>query len=296
MPRAKSNGIELEHDTFGDPSDPTLVLVMGLRAQMTAWDERLCGLLAAEGFHVVRFDNRDSGLSTQLDHLPVPDFAAIAGGDRSTVPYLLSDMADDLVGLLDHLGVERAHVVGASMGGMIAQQAAIGHPERLLSLTSIMSTTGNPAVGQATPEARAVLVRPPATSREEAIENAVAGWRVFGSPGAEGDEEAVRARAAAAFDRAFRPAGGARQMAAIIASPDRTAGLQGVRLPTLVVHGMDDALVGPSGGQATAAAVPDSELLLVDGMGHDLPPAIWPTLVRGVRRNADRAAERDQPV
>ncbi|MDU0292125.1 alpha/beta hydrolase [Saccharothrix longispora] len=290
MPRAESNGIELEYDTFGDPADPTLVLVMGLRAQMTAWDERLCALLAGEGFHVVRFDNRDAGLSTQLDHLPAPDVMAIAGGDRSTVPYVLSDMADDLVGLLDHLGAERAHVVGASMGGMIVQQAAIDHPERLLSLTSIMSTTGNPAVGQATPEARAVLMRPPAATREEAVESAVVSWRVIGSPGTEADEEEVRARAATAYDRAFRPAGGMRQFAAIVASPDRTAGLQGVKLPALVVHGMNDPLVDPSGGQATAAALADSELLLVDGMGHDLPPAIWPTLVRGVRRNADRAA------
>ncbi|QFZ19023.1 alpha/beta fold hydrolase [Saccharothrix syringae] len=290
MPRARSNGIELEYDTFGDPADPTLVLVMGLRAQMTSWDPRLCDLLAAEGFHVVRFDNRDCGLSTQFDHLPAPDPVAIAAGDRATVPYLLADLALDLVGLLDHLGVERAHLVGASMGGMIVQQCAIDHPERVLSLCSIMSTTGDREVGQATPEARARLAQPPPTSREEAVEAAVATWKVVGSPGGEADEEQVRARAAAAYDRAFRPAGGLRQYAAIVASPDRTPGLRGLRLPALVVHGMADTLVAPSGGRATAAAIPDAELLLVDGMGHDLPPAIWPTLVRGIRRNADRAA------
>lgn len=287
MPRVQANGIELEYDTFGDPADPALVLVMGLRAQMIAWDEALCGQLAEQGFHVIRFDNRDSGLSTQLDHLPAPDLAAILSGDRATVPYTLTDMALDVVGLLDALGIDKVHLVGASMGGMIVQQCAIDHPERLLSLCSIMSTTGNPAVGKASPEALALLTRPPATTREEAVETSVAGWRVFGSPG--GDEEQVRARSAMAYDRAFRPAGGLRQYAAIVASPDRTPGLQGVRLPTLVVHGMADTLVDPSGGQATAAAIPDAELLLVDGMGHDLPPAIWPTLIRAIRRNADRA-------
>ncbi|MBP2336258.1 pimeloyl-ACP methyl ester carboxylesterase [Saccharothrix coeruleofusca] len=288
MPRAQANGIELEYDTFGDPANPALVLVMGLRTQMIAWEEELCGLLADQGFHVIRFDNRDCGLSTQFDHLPAPDFAAIFAGDRTTVPYTLADMALDLVGLLDALGVDKAHLVGASMGGMIAQQCAIDHSERVLSLCSIMSTTGNPAVGQPSPEALALLDQRPATTREEAVEASVAAWRVFGSPGV--DEEQLRARSALAYDRAYNPAGGMRQYAAIIASPDRTPGLQGVRLPALVVHGTADTLVNPSGGQATAAAIPDAELLLVDGMGHDLPPTVWPTLVRAIRRNADRAA------
>jgi pimeloyl-ACP methyl ester carboxylesterase len=211
MPRANSNGLDLEYETFGSSANPPLVLVMGLGAQMINWDNDFCGLLADEGFLVIRFDNRDIGLSTYLDELPLPDMTALLGGDLSQAPYGLPDMADDLAGLLDALGIERAHVVGASMGGMIAQQFAINHPARLLTLCSIMSTTGDRTVGRATPEALAALMRPAATSREEAIEQGALGSVIIGSPGFPVPEEERRAKAAASYDRAVHPAGMARQ-------------------------------------------------------------------------------------
>jgi pimeloyl-ACP methyl ester carboxylesterase len=288
MPRATSNGLELEYDTFGAPSDPALVLVMGVGAQMIAWEPDFCGLLADEGFHVVRFDNRDIGLSTYLEELGVPDLASLVAG-ASQAPYQLADMADDVVGLLDALGIEKGHVVGASMGGMIAQQFAIDHPDRLLSLCSIMSTTGDPTVGHSQPEALAALLRPAATSREQAIEQGAATSRVFGSPGFPRSEEELRAKAAASYDRAFHPAGAARQTAAIVASPDRTEGLRGVDVPTLVIHGEADQLIDQSGGKATAAAVPDAELLIISGMAHDLPRGAWPPIVEAIARNARRS-------
>jgi pimeloyl-ACP methyl ester carboxylesterase len=187
-------------------------------------------------------------------------------------------MAADAVGLLDALGIESAHVVGASMGGMIAQAVAIEHPERVRSLTSIMSTTGDRRVGDATQEAIGALMAPPARTREEAIERAVAGSRIIGSPGYELDEAAVRDRSGRAFDRAHDPLGVARQFVAVLASPDRTPGLRSLRVPTLVIHGREDPLVRLSGGEATAAAIPGSDLVVIDGMGHDLPRALWPRL------------------
>ncbi|HEX6339970.1 alpha/beta hydrolase [Umezawaea sp.] len=289
MPRVKFQDLELEYDTFGDPADPALVLVMGLGAQMINWDVRLCGLFVDQGFHVVRFDNRDIGLSTELAHLPVPDFAALAAGDTSTAPYLMSDMAADLVGLLDALGIERAHLVGASMGGMIVQQAVIDHPERVLSLCSIMSTTGDKSVGQGRPEIVATFGQPAAATREEVVEQRLAASRMTRSPGFEADEDAVRERIAASYDRSNRPMSTLRQLAAIVASPDRTEGLRGVTAPALVIHGSHDPLVHRSGGEATAAAIPDAELIIVDGMAHDLPLDVWPTVVEAVTANAKRA-------
>ncbi|MTE18011.1 alpha/beta fold hydrolase [Streptomyces sp. TRM43335] len=291
MPRTPSNGIELEYDTFGDPDRPALLLIMGLGAQMTAWRPEFCRSLADRGFHVIRYDNRDSGLSTALDEVPPLDIRAVLAGDTSTVPYRLADMARDAVGLLDALGVEAAHVVGASMGGMIAQQLVIDHPDRVRSLCSIMSTTGDRSVGRATPEALAVLVAPPARDREEAVERAVRSATVLGSPAHPVPPEELRERAAAAHDRSHRPAGFARQYAAILASPDRTPLLRSVTAPTLVVHGAEDPLVDRSGGEATAAAIPGAELLVVPGMGHDLPEPLWPPIVDAIARNAARAAD-----
>jgi pimeloyl-ACP methyl ester carboxylesterase len=289
MPRAKSNGLELEYETFGDRSNnPALVLVMGLGAQMIAWDAGFCRALAGEGFHVIRFDNRDIGLSTYLDEVAAPDLRAVLAGDHTAVPYLLGDMADDIVGLLDTLGIAKAHVVGASMGGMIAQQFAIDHPDRLLSLCSIMSTTGDPTVGQSTPEALAALMSPPAACREQALAQGVAAYRVLGSPGFPVDNEELLAKVAMNYDRAYHPAGSQRQTAAILASPDRTEGLRGVTVPTLVIHGDADPLVNPSGGKATAAAVPGADLLLIPGMGHDLPSGAWPAIVEAIARNTRR--------
>jgi pimeloyl-ACP methyl ester carboxylesterase len=292
MPRAHVNGIELEYETFGGPADPTLLMIMGLGSQLITWDERLCRLLAAEGFHVVRYDNRDAGLSTFLDQGARPDLGAIMGGDHTTVPYLLADLAEDAVALLDLLGVERAHIVGASMGGMIAQQLVIDHPERVLSLCSIMSRPGDPASGRPSPEAMAMLMNPRAADRDAAIDAGVLAARVIGSPAAEYQrpEPELRAYVARAYDRSNRSDGFVRQLAAIIASPDRTPGLARVVAPTLVIHGEADALVHVSGGHATAAAVPGADLLTLPGMGHDLPAPLWPRIVPAIAANA-RAGE-----
>jgi pimeloyl-ACP methyl ester carboxylesterase len=270
MPTTEANGITIYYETAGDPSGPPLLLVMGLGGQLTAWDEGFVEALVGEGFFVVRFDNRDVGLSSWLDEAGVPDVMAAFEG-RARAPYLLSDMAADAAALLDALGVGRAHVFGISMGGMIAQQLAIDHPGKVSTLVSVMSTTGDPAVGQPHPEALQVLLRPVPPSREAAVEQAVEGWRVIGSPGFAFDEQYVRERAAADYDRAFHPAGVARQAVAIVASPDRTPGLRRLSLPALVIHGEADRLVDPSGGKATAAAIPGARLHLVPGMGHDLP-------------------------
>ncbi|MYX33168.1 MULTISPECIES: alpha/beta fold hydrolase [unclassified Streptomyces] len=290
MPRAKSNGIELEYDTFGSPGDPALLLVMGLGAQMTLWRPEFCAALADRGFFVVRYDNRDAGLSTGLDEHPVPDIGAVLSGDHSGVPYLLADMADDAVGLLDALDIRAAHVVGASMGGMIAQQLVIDHPDRVLSLCSVMSTTGDRSVGRAS--AAAIAAMPGSNgvplTREAVIDEAVRRAAVIGSPAYPPAPEELRERVTAAYDRAYRPEGYVRQYAAILASPDRTPGLRSVTVPTVVVHGEEDPLVDHSGGRATAAAVPGSELLLIPGMGHDLPEQVWPAVVDAIARNAAR--------
>ena len=296
MPVARSNGVELAYETIGDPEAPALLLIMGLGAQLIDWPEEFCELLAAEGFRVVRFDNRDAGLSTVLHDRGVPDLLALRAGDRSRAPYLLTDMAADTAGLLDALGVRRAHVVGASLGGMIAQQVTIDHPQRVASLCSIMSMTGDFSVGRATPEAAALLGRPPVTSREEAVAGAVAGSRIIGSPGFPAAEAELRRRASAKYDRAYHPLGTLRQYAAILASPDRTPALREVAVPTLVIHGEADPLVDVSGGRATAAAVPGAELLTFAGMGHDLPRELWPEITGAIVANARRAAAgRDRP-
>ncbi len=276
---ALPSGIAIAHESFGDPGDPPVLLVMGLATQMIAWPDAFCETLAARGRHVVRFDNRDVGLSTHLHDAPGVDLGAVFGGDHSAVPYRLSDMAADAVGLLDALGLDRAHVVGMSMGGMIAQVIAIEHPARVASLTSIMSTTGDRSVGGATQAALGALLAPAATSRDEAVERALVTSRIIGSPGFPLNEDAIRARAGLAFDRAHDPAGVTRQLAAIQASPDRTAALGAVTAPTVVIHGAQDPLVDLSGGKATAAAVPGARLVVVDGMGHDLPEGAWPLVI-----------------
>ncbi|HEU5428488.1 MAG TPA: alpha/beta hydrolase [Actinocrinis sp.] len=291
MPRAEANGIELEYDTFGAPQDRPLMLIMGLGTQMTAWEPGFCAMLAERGHYVIRFDNRDIGLSTQFDQLPEPDLLAILSGDPRTAPYFLADMADDAAGLLDALGIEKAHIVGASMGGMIAQELAIRHSERVLSLCSIMSTTGNHSVGQPSPDAMAVLMAPLAADRAEAIERTVNVQRVIGSktPEYEVTDQVRYDRAVAAYDRAYRPAGGNRQLAAIAASPDRTDALGALKMPVVVIHGDQDPLVNVSGGRATAAAIPGAELLVIPGMAHDLPEPLWPAFVDVIVANAAKA-------
>jgi pimeloyl-ACP methyl ester carboxylesterase len=285
-----AHGITLEYETFGDPSDPAVLLVAGYGSQLISWPVGLCTLIADAGRYVIRFDNRDVGRSTRLDDHPITaeDIAraARAGGRaavRDLAPYNLSDMANDAVGLLDALGIERAHVVGASMGGMIAQTMAIEHPDRCASLTSIMSNTGEREYGQATPEANAALVEPRPTDRDGYI--ATADRTLVYLSKRHGTVEWAREYAAACYDRAFHPEGGPRQMAAIVASGSRADGLRTLRVPTLVVHGLDDTLIHPSGGERTAELIPDATLLLVEDMGHDRPEPLWPLLADAIVRH-----------
>jgi len=283
---AHANGIDLCYETFGDATKPAMLLVMGLGTQMLGWDAAFCRLLAERGYFVIRFDNRDIGKSTWCDDAEVPNvllmYAKAALGFRPKAPYLLKDMAADAIGLLDALGIERAHVVGASMGGMIAQEMAIGWPERLISLTSIMSTTGDRSLPAATPEAGSLLIAQPARDRDEAIvsyRKLMKTLRVGDFP----EDEALDAdRANAAWERGYHPAGSARQLAAIIASGDRTKALAGVIVPTLVIHGRVDPLVRVEGGMATAAAIPGAELLIVERLGHALPIALWGEIVDAI--------------
>ncbi|MBG0815594.1 alpha/beta fold hydrolase [Planomonospora sp. ID82291] len=269
--RASANGIEIAYDTFGSPGGRPLLLIMGLGSQMIHWDEEFCALLADGGHHVIRFDNRDVGESTHFHDAGTPAFGS-AGGDA---PYLLGDMADDAAGLLDALGLESAHVAGASMGGMIAQAMAIRHPDRVRSLTSIMSTP-SPQAAPPTAAAMAVLMSPPAPDRETVIARALETWKVIGSPDHPLDTDRVARLAGLSYDRAYDPAGVARQLAAITASGDRAPQLKELSVPTLVLHGEQDPLVPLSGGIATADAVPGARLVTYPGMGHDLPRPLWP--------------------
>jgi pimeloyl-ACP methyl ester carboxylesterase len=284
----KANGIEIAYETFGDQNRSPLLLVMGLGAQMMVWHDEFCAGLAARGFHVIRYDNRDSGLSTHLYDAPRADVMAAMAGDTSSASYGLEDMADDAAGLMDALNIRSAHVVGASMGGMIAQTIAIRHPDRVRSLTSIMSTP-SPRIGSPTPAAAAALSAPPATSRDEAITRAIEASKIIGSPAYPPDEDWIGATAGLAYDRAFDPPGFARQFLAIQASGDRTEQLRKLRAPTLVVHGADDPLVQVEGGRATADAIPGAELLVIPGMGHSMPRQVWPQIIDAIVRVADRA-------
>ena len=275
---AVSTGVELEFDTFGSSEDPALLLVMGFTAQMTAWDVDFCRGLAERGYFVIRYDNRDCGLSTKLDGAAVDPMAVMAAAlsneSLPPVPYTLSDMAADGIGLLDHLGITRAHVAGASMGGMIVQMMAIEHPTRLRSMTSIMSMTGDPEYGQASPEAMGALLAAPPAERDAYIESADR-WGIWASR-KYGDPGEARVRAAESYDRSFYPEGGSRQLAAIFATGDRTERLRSVTVPTLVIHGRDDTLIGPSGGVRTAEVIDGAHLLMMADMGHDLPRQLFP--------------------
>ncbi|MGH9212971.1 MAG: alpha/beta fold hydrolase [Acidimicrobiales bacterium] len=275
-PGSTSTSITLCYETLGDPTDPTLFLIMGLGCQLIDWPDGFCRLLVDRGFHVVRYDNRDVGLST---HLPEPAdvlsvLQSIDGGQAPQVPYLLTDMADDAIGLLDHLDIDRAHVVGASLGGMIAQTLAVARRDRLASLTSIMSTPG-PNAAHPTPEALNALLSPPAQTVEEAQVRSVDKAGIWGSPGLY-DPDEIHDRVRRAWARRYDPQGTARQFAAVLASGDRSPALRELDLPTLVIHGTADTLIPPAGGEATAAAIPGATLLLVEGMGHDLPRPLWP--------------------
>ncbi|HKF82181.1 MAG TPA: alpha/beta hydrolase [Solirubrobacterales bacterium] len=286
---APANGIKLCYQEMGDPDGEPLLLVMGLATQMIAWDEEFCGMLAERGFRVVRFDNRDIGRSTKLRSAGLPGKVDLFVGRRGTAPYLLRDMAADTFGLMDHLGIESAHLVGASMGGMIVQTAAIENPARVRSLTSIMSTTGSRRVGHPSYKTFGLLLGNPPREREAAIERVVKTFEVIGSPGYPFEEERVRKIAGRSFDRGHSEAGIARQLHAITASGDRTPSLRKLDLPALVIHGRKDLLVNPSGGRATAKAIPNARLKMVEGMGHDLPRALWPDFAEEIAANAARA-------
>jgi pimeloyl-ACP methyl ester carboxylesterase len=290
MPRAAANGIELEYDTFGDPARPAMLLIMGLGVQMLGWDERFCNILAERGFFVIRFDNRDVGLSSKIEDGPIPNPLQLMAGDYSSASYTLDDMADDTAGLLDALDIDAAHVVGVSMGGMIGQTLACRHPDRVLSLTSIMSTTGNPQIGQPKPEVIAALITPAPADRDGYVDVMTQMFKLIGSPGYPPDEAELRNLIGAMYDRGYYPPGFLRQLAAIMASGDRTPALCDVTVPTLVIHGEDDPLIVVSGGEGTAAAISGSKLLKVPGMGHDLPPALWTQFVDEIVENAERAS------
>jgi pimeloyl-ACP methyl ester carboxylesterase len=281
--------VELCFERFGDSADPALLLVMGLGTQMIAWHEEFCEALAARGFHVIRFDNRDIGRSTKLSHLPPPSLRQLALRDRRGAGYSLREMADDAVGLLDHLGIAGAHVVGASMGGMIAQTITIRHPQRVRSLVSIMSNTGARFSGQPALRVLPTFLRRAPRDRDAFVEHVVGLYAAIGSPGFERNDDELRELAGRSFDRGVDPAGTARQLAAIQTESDRTPQLRRLDVPTLVIHGSADRLVAPSGGRATAKAIPGARLMMIEGMGHDLPRPAWPQIIDGIAETAERA-------
>jgi pimeloyl-ACP methyl ester carboxylesterase len=292
MEHAKvATGVELCYELLGHPGDPVVVLIAGLGRQLIGWDDAFCEVLVAQGFRVLRFDNRDAGLSTQIENAPPFDLAAARRGGPAAAAYTLDDMADDTVALLDALHIERAHMVGTSMGGMIAQALAIRHPARVQSLCSIMSTTGADDVGRPKPEAMAVIMERPPAHRDAYVSFELANCRVIGSRGALADEDWRRDRFARFFDRGIHPAGTARQIMAMVASGSRTAALAGVRAPTVVIHGDVDTLVPLDGGEATARAVPGAHMLVIPDMGHEIPPAAQPEVVAAIVANARRATD-----
>ena len=287
MAQISTARLALEYDTFGKREDRPLLLVMGLGAQMIAWNEAFCVELANEGHFVIRFDNRDCGLSQKFPELGVPDIgqvrAAVDNGEVPQVPYSLTDMAEDAFSLLDALGVERAHVCGASMGGMIVQAMAIAKASRILSMTSIMSATGNPDIEVSEPEAFAALMSPPGNTRGEAIERSLAVSKAIGSDPVHLDPEEERyARAARAYDRSFYPQGIARQMAAVSTGGNRRPDLEALKVPALVIHGTRDPLVRFECGKDTWEAITDAEMLALDGMGHDMPREFWPSIIESI--------------
>jgi pimeloyl-ACP methyl ester carboxylesterase len=287
-----ANGVQIAFETFGDRKDRPLLMVMGLGAPMLVWHPDLCTLLAECGFFVIRFDNRDVGRSTHLHDVPRPDLrGAATRGDVSSAAYTLDDMAEDGFGLLDALGLESAHVLGSSLGGMIAQTMAARHPERVLSLTSIMSTPWL-ALSNPKPEAAATLIRSPAASREAAIAQSREVAHIIGSPSYPPDDRWRAELAGQIWDQGLDPAGVMRQMMAIYASGDRTEAVRGIRVPTLVVHGDSDPLIDVAAGRRTAELVPGAELLIIPGMGHDLPRPVWPALADALCALAERAERR----
>jgi pimeloyl-ACP methyl ester carboxylesterase len=294
MSKATANGIQIEYETFGNPSSRPLLLIIGLGGQLIFWDDALCKNLAGRGNYVIRFDNRDAGLSTKFEEAGVPNLAEIIGkimqGEKVKPPYTLEDMADDAAGLLQALGIQRAHVCGMSMGGMIAQTLAIRHPSRVLSLISIYSTTGNPELPQPKPEVIGLLIAPPPKERDACIKHLVGVFKAFAGPGFPFDEKWTHKIMAQAYDRCFYPEGMARQLVAILAQGNRKPALASLKVPTLVIHGIQDPLVSVEGGKDTAKAIPGAKLMLIEGMGHDLPHSgAWPRIVEAIAAHTLKA-------
>ena len=291
---ARVGELELCYETFGSTDDPPLLLVMGLGTQMLGWSDEFCDALAARGYFVIRYDNRDVGRSTHLRHVRPPTIKQLLLRDKSAAHYSLGDMAADGMGLLDALGIPAAHVVGASMGGMIAQLMAARYPDRVLSLVSIMSNTGHRWKGTPGLRVYPVFIRRPASNREGAVESFVSVFKLIGSPGFPFDEEEIRRAAELSYDRGYNPAGTGRQLAAILAAGDRTEELRTITAPTVVIHGTKDRMVRPSGGRATAAAIPGAELVMIEGMGHDFPRAAWDRMIDAIVANTRRADASDR--
>jgi pimeloyl-ACP methyl ester carboxylesterase len=293
MPNVTANGIQIEYDTFGVSSFPALLLIAGNGPQMILWDVEFCELLAKTGLFVIRFDNRDAGLSTKFDEAGIPDIIATikAAMEGKTVEsaYSLDDMADDSVGLLDALGIEKAHICGVSMGGMIAQVISYRHPKHVLSLTSIMSSTGNPDLPQGKPDTIAAVVAPAPEEREAYVEHNVNIWRRIWSPGFPFEEKRVRTFIEKSYDRSYYPEGMARQNTAILASGDRRPLLSSIKVPTLVIHGADDPLIPVEGGKDTARVIPGASLLIINGMGHDMPRGVWAEIVDAISNHTVQA-------
>lgn len=291
----KVNGIDLAYDSYGNETDETILLIAGLGTQMIRWTVPFCEMLAARGFRVIRFDNRDTGLSTHFSHHPTLDFEALAktlmSGQRPDIPYSLNDMSDDVIGLLDALGIKKAHVVGRSMGGMIAQLAAGRYPERVLSLTSIMSTTGNPDLPPTSPEVMALMTRPaPNPMEDEAgyLAHSLAFAKRIAGTGYPFEENEYRSLIREEVQRAYDPGSVGRQIAAIAVSGDRRPHLAKVNVPALIIHGMDDPMFVPACGKDTAQAISGAEFMLLEGMGHDLPPQLFETIADGIEQTARR--------
>jgi len=301
MPVISANGVGIAYDDRGNRDDPAILLIMGLATQMIAWPEPFCDGLAARGFRVVRFDNRDIGLSTKFEAAPPIDLGAVLqrviAGEKINPPYDLSDMAADTVGLMDRLAIEKAHVVGASMGGMIAQIVAAKYPNRVRSLVSIMSSSGDPGLPQAKPGAMTAIMqsRPDGSDRELAIQHGMGIYRAIGSPGFPTPNDELRAKVGAAFDRSYYPAGTGRQFAAIVASGSRVEMLKKLSVPTLVLHGADDPLVPVDAGRHTAGQIPGSILTIIPGMGHDLATGLIPILVEAIATHCRAADEKSNP-
>jgi pimeloyl-ACP methyl ester carboxylesterase len=290
MPQIAANGITMHYEAAGDKSAPAVLLISGVGTQLTRWSEPFTNALAARGYYVIRIDNRDIGLSQKFDFPALT--AELASGKLPKTPYTLSDMAADAAAVLDGLGIAKAHIVGASMGGMIAQLIAIEHPDKALSLTSIFSTTGNRELPKSTPEAMAALTKPRPDAlkdREAFLDSSLDTAHVIGSPAYPVADDLIRAGAAADLDRSYHPTGFPRQYAAIITAPDRRASLQKLTLPVVVIHGVEDPLVRVEGGRDTAANIPGSELIEIPGMGHNIPPQLTDTIIDGIERAIKRA-------